>query len=97
MKSLMLSQSSIYHLQKLSTLVKQKTGVRHQLADMKSTINLLRFSCTSPDELVHDYYEDFCSTLEEDQREYLQFRGLLMPATKHHLLDSGEIGRQAFQ
>jgi hypothetical protein len=80
MNSLLFSQAAIYRLQQLATLVKQKTGVRHQLSDPKSTINLLRYSCTSPDMHIYDAYRHFSSELEDDQREYLQGVGLLMPA-----------------
>lgn len=81
MKSLVFSQTGVYRLQLLSTLVKQKTGVRHHLSDPKSTINLLRYSSTSPDTAIYDAYTNFTHSLESDQRDYLQSRGLLMPST----------------
>jgi hypothetical protein len=77
---LVLSQSGIYRLQQLATVVRQKTGVRHKLSDPKDIINLLRFSCTSPDSNIYDSYNYFTNELDEDQRLYLQSRGLLMPA-----------------
>jgi hypothetical protein len=80
MKPLVFSQAGVYRLQQLATLVRQKTGVRHQLSDIKSTINLLRFSCTSPDLDVYERYGQFAEELGDEQREYLQGRGLLMPA-----------------
>ncbi len=79
MQSLVLSQSGIYHLQQLSTLVRKKTGVRHQLSDQRSIINLLRYSSTCPDALVYDSYSEFTDHLDDDQRIYLQGRGLLIP------------------
>ena len=79
MKSLLFSQAGVYRLQQLSTLVRQKTGVRHHLSDMKSTINLLRFSCTSPDDRVYDAFSCFSDELSDEHREYLQNRGLLIP------------------
>jgi hypothetical protein len=77
---LVLSQSGIYRLQQLATVVRQKTGVRHKLSDPKDIINLLRFSCTSPDSNIYDTYNYFTNELDQDQRLYLQSRGLLMPA-----------------
>ena len=79
MKSLIFSQAGVYRLQQLSTLVRQKTGVRHHLSDLKSTINLLRFSCTSPDPVVYDAFSCFSNELSDEHREYLQNRGLLIP------------------
>lgn len=79
MKSLIFSQAGVYRLQQLSTLVRQKTGVRHHLSDMKSTINLLRFSCTSPDSTVYNAFSYFTDELSDEHREYLQDRGLLIP------------------
>jgi hypothetical protein len=79
-KSLVLSQAGIYRLQQLATVVRQKTGVRHKLSDPKDFINLLRFSCTSPDSNIYDSYNYFTNELDEDQRLSLQDRGLLMPA-----------------
>jgi hypothetical protein len=79
MKSLVFSQAGVYRLQQLSTLVRQKTGVRHHLSDMKSTITLLRFSCTSPDSMIYDAFSYFSDELDDEQREYLQNRGLLIP------------------
>jgi len=80
MQSLVLSQVGIYHLQQLSTLVRKKTGVRHQLSDQRSTINLLRYSSTCPDTLIYEAYSEFTDDLDDDQRIYLQGRGLLIPS-----------------
>ncbi len=80
MHDLVFSQAGIYHLQQLSSLVKRKTGVRHQLSDPKSVINLLRFSCTSPDVDVYESYSLFAQHLDDENREYLQGRGLLIPS-----------------
>lgn len=79
MNPLVFSQAGIYRLQQLSSLVRQKTGVRHQLSDQKSVINLLRFSGTSPDINVYECYSQFTEQLSDDHREYLQGRGLLIP------------------
>lgn len=79
MKALIFSQAGIYRLQQLSTLVRKKTGVRHHLSDMKSTITLLRFSCTSTDSSIYDAFSLFAEELSDEHREYLQNRGLLIP------------------
>ena len=79
MASLTLSQTGIYHLQQLSQLVKQKTGVRHRLSEQKDIIYLLRYSSISIDQAVYDLYNQFTDSLEEDQRIYLQSRGILLP------------------
>lgn len=79
MKSLIFSQAGVYRLQQLSTLVRQKTGVRHHLSEIKSIISLLRFSCTSPDAMVYDALCYFSDELSDEHREYLQNRGLLIP------------------
>jgi len=71
MKSLLLSQTGIYHLQKLAKTVKQKSGVRHHLSDLADIIYLLRYSITSSDEAIYDAYSHFADCLEEDQRIYL--------------------------
>ncbi len=79
MQELLFTQASIYHLQQLASMVKQKTGVRHRLSDPKSVINLLRYSCTAADHTVNSEYNEFIATLRDEQRDYLQSRGLLIP------------------
>ncbi len=90
MQSLVFSQAGIYYLQQLATFVRQKTGVRHQLSDQRSTISLLRYSCTSPDMEIYDAYNEFTDTLSEDQRKYLQGRGLLMPPMAFTLANNSQ-------
>ena len=81
MKSLALSQTGIYHLQQLAHLVKQKTGIRHKLSDPKDVINLLRYSSISVDENIYTTYNGFTDNLDQDQRNYLQGRGILLPTS----------------
>ena len=80
MKPMVFSQSAVYQLQQLSKAVRDKTGVRHRLSDPKSVISLLRYSSTSPDVDIFLYFGRFTNELEPEQREYLQARGLLLPA-----------------
>lgn len=90
MQSLHLSQAAVYHLQQLATLVRRQTGVRHQLSDLRSTINLLRYSCTASDMTIYDIYNQFTNTLDDDQRQYLQGRGLLMQPMAFSIADNLE-------
>jgi hypothetical protein len=93
MQSLVLSQAAVYQLQQLSKAVRDKTGVRHRLSDPKSVVTLLRYSSTSPDANIFLYFGRFTNELEDEQREYLQSRGLILPSviydklndvTQHH-------------
>ena len=88
MQSMVLSQMAVYQLQQLSKAVREKTGVRHRLSDPKSVISLLRYSSTSPDANIFIYFGRFTDELEDEQREYLQSRGLLLPAVIYNKMDS---------
>ena len=79
MKLLKLSQMGIYYLQHLANLVKERTGVRHKLSKQNDIINLLRYSSTCTDTLIYSSYNNFTDSLEEDERIYLQSRGILLP------------------
>ena len=81
MEQLLFSQGALYQLQQLVKPVRSKTGVRHRLADQKDLFSLLRYSCTSPDPLISDYYSQFIAELDEGQKVYLQSRGLLLSRT----------------
>lgn len=87
MQSLILSQSAVYQLQQLSKAVRDKTGVRHRLSDPKSVISLLRYSSTSPDANIFLYFGRFTNELEDDQRNYLQSRGLILPTVLYDKMD----------
>jgi hypothetical protein len=78
MDTLLFSQGALYQLQQLVKPVRDKTGVRHRLSDKKDLFTLLRYSCTSPDPLIADYYSLFIAELDEPQKAYLQGRGLLL-------------------
>lgn len=78
MEQLLFSQAALYQLQQLVQPVRAKTGVRHRLADQKDLFSLLRYSCTSPDSVISDYYAQFIAELDEQQKAYLQGRGLLL-------------------
>ena len=80
MQFLIFSQAAIYQLRQLSKVVRDKTGVRHRLSDSKSIMSLLRFSATSPDPNIFMYFGLFTKELKEDQRKYLQSRGLILPS-----------------
>lgn len=79
MKSLVLTQTGIFRLQQLANMVRQRTGVRHKLSDQKSIVNLLRYSCTSTDTTIYRAFGTFTDELDDEQRAYLQSRGLLIP------------------
>ena len=78
MEQLLFSQGALYQLQQLVQPVRAKTGVRHRLADQKDLFSLLRYSCTSTDPVISDYYAQFIAELDEQQKAYLQGRGLLL-------------------
>lgn len=88
MQSMVLSQAAVYQLQQLSKAVRDKTGVRHRLSDPKSVISLLRYSSTSPDANIFLYFGRFTNELEDEQRQYLQGRGLILPSVIYDKLDS---------
>lgn len=90
MELLHLSQAAVYHLQQLSIKVKQRTGVRHQLSNPRSVINLLRFSCTTPDSAIYEAFATFSEHLSDKQRNYLQERGLLIPPRAFTSADTPE-------
>lgn len=79
MKSLKLSQTGIYRLQQLAHHVKEKTGVRHKLSNPNEVINLLRYSSTCIDAPIYACYNEFIDAIDEEQRTYLQKRGILLP------------------
>ena len=78
MDTLLFTQSALYQLQQLVKPVRDKTGVRHRLSNKKDLFTLLRYSCTSADPLIADYYSLFIAELDEAQQAYLQGRGLLL-------------------
>ena len=78
MEQLLFSQSALYQLQQLVKPVRAKTGVRHRLANQKDLFSLLRYSCTSTDPVISDYYAQFIAELDEQQKAYLQGRGILL-------------------
>ena len=77
MNQLLFSQSALYKLQQLVKAVRAKTGVRHRLSVQKDIFALLRYSCTSSDASIANYYALFVHELDEDQKNFLQNRGLL--------------------
>lgn len=91
MEQLLFSQGALYRLQQLVKAVRTKTGVRHRLSDQKEVFTLLRFGSTSPDTLISGCYAEFIECLDEEQKTYLQGRGLLFyrkekPHEQHALL-----------
>lgn len=78
MNQLLFSQGALYQLQQLVKSVREKTGVRHRLSKPKDVFSLLRYSCTSSDSDVSHYYDLFINELDEDQKDYLQDKGLLL-------------------
>ncbi len=82
MDQLLFSQGALYQLQQLVKAVRTKTGVRHRLSQQKDIFSLLRYSCTSPDTNIADYYALFINELDQDQKDYLQGRGLLLSRTR---------------
>jgi hypothetical protein len=81
MDNLLFSQNALYQLQQLVKPVRDKTGVRHRLSDQKDLFSLLRYSCTSPDSVISEYYSMFIDELNDEQKAYLQGRGLLLTRT----------------
>lgn len=84
MQQLVFTERAIFRLRQLSQTVLKKTGVRHRLSDQRSVLELLRFSCTTSDGEVFESFCGFTNELDEDQRTYLQGRGLLLP---HVIID----------
>jgi hypothetical protein len=78
MDNLLFSQNALYQLQQLVKPVRDKTGVRHRLSNQTDLFSLLRYSCTSPDRVISEYYSLFIDELDEAQKAYLQSRGLLL-------------------
>jgi len=83
MNQLLFSQGALYQLQQLVKSVREKTGVRHRLSNPKDIFSLLRYSCTSSDTGISHYYDLFISELDEDQKDYLQDKGLLLSRISH--------------
>jgi|GEM_PF-376297 len=86
--SFILSQAAVYRLQQLANQVRQETGVRHKLSDPKSVISLLRYSSTCSTRMIRTRFAAFTDELEEEHRQYLASRGLLLPPVSHY---SGDI------
>ncbi len=95
MKSLVFSQTAVYQLQQLSKAVRDKTGVRHRLSDQKSIFSLLRYSSTSPDANIFKHFGRFTNELEQEQREYLQGRGLMLPEVIYDKVSSNMAEQRA--
>jgi hypothetical protein len=77
MKSLNFSPASLFHLQQLANMVKQKTGVRHAMSDPTDALHLLRYCCRCEDAQISETYYQFSGELEQGQRDYLKSYGLL--------------------
>lgn len=95
MQPMVLSQPAIYQLQQLSKAVRDRTGVRHRLSDPKAVISLLRYSSTSPDKEVFLCFGRFTNELDEEQRDYLQGRGLMLPSVLYGKIDTATQQRAA--
>jgi hypothetical protein len=82
MKALNFSPVSLFHLQQLSTLVKQKTNTRYSLSDPTDALHLLRYCCRCDDDNILNIYQQLLEDLSDDQRDHLTSYGLattLMP------------------
>jgi len=77
MKALNFSPASLFHLQQLATMVKQKTGIRHSMSDPTDALHLLRYCCRCEDAQISEVYYLFSRELEQEQRDYLTSYGLL--------------------
>ncbi len=96
MNQLLFSQAALYQLQQLVKAVRAKTGVRHRLSQQKDVFSLLRYSCTSPDTNIADHYSMFINELDENQKDYLQSKGLLLSRTNQfNSSDTKTIERRA--
>ncbi|MBX2809122.1 MAG: hypothetical protein KTR20_10875 [Cellvibrionaceae bacterium] len=80
MKHFIFSGRAVYKLRLLSQAVLKKTGVRHRLSQQRSVMELLRYSSTTPDGVIFDHFCEFTQELDEQQRKYLEGRGLLLPS-----------------
>ena len=77
MKALNFSPASLFYLQQLATMVKQKTGIRHSMSDPTDALHLLRYCCRCEDAQISEVYYQFSEELEQAQRDYLTSYGLL--------------------
>lgn len=83
MKALNLSPASLFHLQQLATMVKQKTGIRYAMSDPTDTLHLLRYCCRCGDAQISEIYYQFSGELEQEQRDHLTGYGLLTSDSWH--------------
>jgi len=89
MKALHFSPASLFHLQQLATMVKQKTGVRHAMSDPTNVLHLLRYCCRCDDTKIGGIYYQFTDELEQEQRDYLTSYGLLTSASSYNRVTTG--------
>jgi len=80
MKALIFSPASLFHLQQLSTLVKQKTNTRYRMLDPTDALHLLRYCYLCDDENITDIYQQLLEELDDSQRDRLMSYGLAATA-----------------
>ncbi|MFT6102241.1 MAG: hypothetical protein ACJAZJ_000716 [Candidatus Endobugula sp.] len=80
MKALIFSPASLFHLQQLSTLVKQKTNTRYGLSDPHDVLDLLRYCYLCDDENINAIYQQFLKELDDSQLGRYGLAATVMPA-----------------
>lgn len=76
--TILLSQSSVFHLQKLAKDVHHTTGERHRLADENSMLKLLKKAALSNESTVQVDLKNFARDLNDSQLDSFLRRGVML-------------------
>lgn len=78
MQQLILSQSSVFYLQKIAHDVHADSGVRYKMSNESSMLNLLKVATLSKNSSVRKDLDRFASDLNKDQLKTLMSHGVIL-------------------
>lgn len=78
MQQLILSQSSVFYLQKIAHDVHADSGVRYKISNESSMLNLLKAATLSKNRLVKEDLNRFASDLDKAQIKTLMSHGVVL-------------------
>lgn len=84
MQTVIFSQGSIFHLQKLEAEFRRRQGERFRLSDEAQRLELIRRSSLSSDQVIQKYFRRFCHELEPALVEELVSLGIVQPSRFIH-------------